>query len=92
MIDHRGRMTDDGVRCSCGSDGCVVTAVGVWTPSRTVNAAEWAEAFATFGSQSTEAFVRRSLDKHRGHGGALVAEHDSDESLYWRFTPSVALA
>jgi hypothetical protein len=88
VIDHRAAMTDTGVRCSCGSDSCIVTIDGVWTPSRRTTAAEWAEAFATFTADSVGDWVRRAVRDHAGHGGAMVAEHEADESLFWRFTPA----
>lgn len=87
-LDHRARMTDDGFACCCGSESCIVTAVGVWTPSRRVDAVERREAVETFGAQSVELWVVRTLDERRGQGGALIAEHGGDESLYWRLTPS----
>jgi hypothetical protein len=88
-LEHRAAMTDDGIRCSCGADGCIVTVDGVWTPSRRVDPAEWAEAFETFTAPALGAWVESALRDHRGHGGAIVAEHDADESLYWRLSPAV---
>jgi hypothetical protein len=88
-IDHRAAGTDDGVVCCCGSPSCIVTADGVWTPSRPITAAERDEAVETFTAASVSGWVGRMLRDHRGHGGAVVAEHDRDESLYWRLSPVV---
>lgn len=34
-------MTDEGLRCRCGSDQCIALVEGVWSPSRRVTADEY---------------------------------------------------
>lgn len=80
-------MTDEGLRCGCGSESCVVTADGVWTPSRRTTVEERDEAVETFTAAAVSGWIGRVVRDHRGKGGAIVAEHDTDETLYWRLSP-----
>ena len=84
---HHPQMTEDGLMCRCGSEGCIALSGGVWTPSRRITTDERAEAIRTFAAPAAMAWVGAMVEQHRGHGGKLVAEHDVDTSLYWSYVP-----
>lgn len=86
VIRHVARMTEDGFRCECGSNRCLITEDGVWTPSRRVSQVERDEALIAFEDPNRRAWMGAVRRSHRGDGG-FVAHHEQDESLFWLLTP-----